>query len=58
MSVFTDYVRFLGVVGSSEDVAQMGLTLVLGRDVNWKSIGASVDLIRDDMAQIHSRSSA
>jgi len=31
------------VLGSSSDVAQTGFTLLLGRDVNWKSIGASVE---------------
>ena len=38
------YSRFLGVCGSSPAVAHAGLVLLLGREVNSKSIGVSVDL--------------
>ena len=43
MNGTTRHIRLRGVLWSSFDVAQIGFTLLLGRDVNWKSIGASVE---------------
>lgn len=38
------------MLGLSSEVAHTGLRSLLGLDVNWKSMGASVDLIRDPEA--------